>query len=56
MASKNTTGRRRAGEIWGYGSGCKKWAKAYIARVCRRQDKIIARNRGEHRTGAKRAR
>lgn len=46
--SPNTSGRRRAGSIIGIGSS-KRWARRLVARICRREGKIIARNRGEER-------
>ena len=46
--SPNSTGRRRAGRVWGIGPS-KGWARRHIARICRREGKIIARNRSEER-------
>lgn len=46
--SSNSSGRRRAGSVWGIGAS-KGWARRYVARICRRQGKIIARNYGEER-------
>lgn len=46
--SPNSTGRRRAGRVIGIGPS-KRWARRLVARICRSEGKIIARNRGEER-------